>query len=143
MGERKGKRPSIFARVARRPSHKPGKVLPKRTDGIPGPSHNPATNFLIADVAIKAGSYLARRGVEKGMLAGRYGKDTARDIVLNKSIKDTLVSTVLARVATRSVPGALIIGGGALAKALLDRRKSRLRAKAEGDQELLEQARGE
>ena len=138
-----GKRRSLLNQIARRPLPRPTRALPKRTDGIPGPSANPATNFIIADVAIRAGSYLARRGIEKGLLAGRYGKDTAHAIVHNKSLKDTLISTLLARVATRSVPGALLVGGGAAAKALLDRRKSRLRAKAEGDQSLLEQARGE
>lgn len=144
MSERRGKRQSIFERVARRPSHKPSKPLPaRRSDGIPGPSENPETNFVIADIAIKAGSYLARRGVERSMLVGRYGKETAHQIVHNKTLKDTLISTVLARIATRSVPGALVVGGGAVAKALLDRRKSRLRAKAEGDEALLEQARGE
>lgn len=138
-----GKRRSLLSGIARPPSRRPDKILPKRSNGIPGPSDNPATNFIIADVAIRAGSYLARRGVEKGLLAGRYGKETAHAIVHNKSLKDTLVSTLLARVATRSVPGALLVGGGAVAKALLDRRKSRLRSKAEGDQTLLEQARGE
>jgi hypothetical protein len=137
------KRRSLLNGIARRPLRRPGKALPKRSEGIPGPSDNPATNFIIADVAIRAGSYLARRSVEKGLLAGRYGKDTAHAIVHNKSMKDTLISTLLARVATRSVPGALLVGGGAVAKALLDRRKSRLSAKAEGDQALLEQARGE
>ena len=133
----------LFAAFARRPSRRPGKNLPKSSDGIPGPSRNPATNFIIADVAIRAGSYLARRGVEKGLLANRYGKDTAHKIVENKSLKHTLISAALARVATRSVPGALVIGGGAIAKTLLDRRKSRLGAKAEGDRKLLEQAHGE
>lgn len=138
-----GKRQSIFERTARRPSHKPGKVLPRSTEGIPGPSENPATNFLIADLAIRAGSHIVRRGVEKGLLSGRYGKDTARQIVHNKSLGRTVVSAILARVATRSVPGAVLIGGGALAKTLLDRRKTRRRAKAEGDKALLDQARGE
>lgn len=138
-----GNRRSLFARIARRPSHKPGRTLPDRTDGPSGPSDNPATNLLIADVAIRAGGYLVRRGVEKGFLAGRYGKDTAHAIVRNKSLKDTLVSAILARVATRSVPGAVVVGGGALAKTLLDRRKKRRHARAEGDKELLEQARGE
>jgi hypothetical protein len=138
-----GKRRSIFERIARRPSRKSAKVVYERTAGIPGPSENPATNFIIADVAIRAGSYVARRSLEKGLLAGRYGKDTAHRIVHNKSLRDTLISTVLARVATRSLPGALLVGGGAMAKTLLDRRKSRHRARAEGDQALFEQARGE
>lgn len=138
-----GKAGSIFERIARRPSHKPVKRPRGPAEGIPGPSENPATNFIIADVAIRAGSYLARRGLETGLLAGRYGKDAAHRIVHNKSLKDTLISTVLARVATRSLPGALLVGGGAVAKTLLDRRKSRHRAQAEGDKALLEQARGE
>ncbi|HEU4819767.1 MAG TPA: hypothetical protein VFS87_01240 [Qipengyuania sp.] len=143
MSDRRGKRQSIFERIARRPSHKPAKALSERTEGMPGPSENPETNFIIADVAIRAGSYVARRSLEKGLLAGRYGKDTAHQIVHNKSLKDTLISTVLARIATRSLPGALLVGGGAMAKTLLDRRKSRHRAKAEGDQALFQQARGE
>ena len=94
-------------------------------------------------MAIRAGSYLARRSVEKGLLANRYGKDTAHKIVQNKTFKQTAVSWVLARVATKSVPGAIIVGGGALAKTLLDRRKKRHRAKTEGDAELIQQAKDE
>lgn len=139
MARRKG----IMETVARRPAHRPRKLLPKRSDGIPGPSENPATNFLLADIAIRAGSYLARRGVEKGLLANRYGKHTAGKIVQNKTLGQSLVSLLLARVATRSVAGALIVGGGAVAKALFDRRKSRRAAQQEGDAKLLDQATGE
>lgn len=136
------KRKSLFENVARRPLHRPAKPLVKPTEGIPGPSNNPATNFLLADVAIRAGGYLARRGVEKGLLAGRYGKGAAHNIVINKTLGQSLISFALARLATRSVPGALLVGGGALAKSLLDRRKSRLRATVEGDAKLIDQARG-
>lgn len=135
------KRKRLFATTARRPSHRPKKLLPKKSDGIPGPSTSPATNFILADIAIRAGTYLARRGVEKGLLANRYGRDTAHHIVANKTLGQTLISLALARVATKSVPGAIVVGGGAVAKALLDRRKNRFRAKAEGDRKLLEQAR--
>ena len=138
MAKRKG----LFEKLARRPSKRPAKLLPKSSEGIPGPSTNPATNFILADVAIRAGSYLARRGVEKGLLANRYGKDTAKGIVINKTLGQSLVSLALARLATRSVPGALVVGGGALAKSLLDRRKSRLHAKREGDAKLIDQSRG-
>lgn len=138
------KRSGLFAAIARRPSHKPSRAV-RRADKpaeVPGPTDNPATNLVLADVAIRAGTYLARRGVEKGLLAGRYGKETAHDIVSNRSVKQSLMSFILASVATRSLPGALLVGGGAVAKTLLDRRKSRHRAKREGDRELLDQARG-
>ena len=114
----------------------------KRTK-VPGPSENPATNLLIADVAIRAGSYLIRRSVEKGLLRNRYGKNTAREIIQQRTLGQTLVSTGLARIASRSVPGALIIGGGALAKTLFDRRKSKRRQQVEGDAQLIEQAQSE
>jgi hypothetical protein len=141
MAKRRSK--GLFARTARRPSHRANKLLPKKSDGIPGPTENPATNYLMADMAIRAGSYLARRGVEKRLLANRYGKSTAKDIVQNKTFKQTAFSWVLARIATKSVPGAIVVGTGALAKTLLDRRKNRHRSKAEGDAELLDQARDE
>lgn len=114
----------------------------KRTK-VPGPTENPATNLLIADVAIRAGSYLIRRSVEKGLLRNRYGKNTAREIIQQRTLGQTLVSTGLARIASRSVPGAFIIGGGALAKTLFDRRKSKRRQQVEGDAQLIEQAQSE
>jgi len=138
MAKRKG----LFAEIARRPSHKPSRAVKQadKAPAVPGPTENPATNLIMADIAIRAGTYLARRGVEKGLLTGRYGKQTAHDIVKNRSLKQSLTSFVLASVATRSLPGAVLVGGGALAKTLLDRRKSRRRAKIEGDRKLLDQA---
>lgn len=110
---------------------------------VPGPTDNPATNLLVADIAFRAGGYLFRRAMEKGMLRNRFGKTTAREIVENRSIGKALVSSGLARIATRSVPGALIIGGGALAKTLYDRRKSKRSQQADGDAKLIEQAQSE
>lgn len=137
------KRTGLFSAIARRPSRKPSRITKRTGEAakVPGPSENPATNLILADIAIRAGTYLARRGVEKGLLAGRYGKETAHDIVKNRSLKQSFTSFVLASVATRSLPGAVVVGGGALAKTLLDRRKSRRRAKVEGDRQLLDQAR--
>lgn len=137
MAKRKG----LFAKVARRPAHRPDKARPHAKAGdVPGPSTNPATNFVLVDIAIRAGSYLARRGVERSLLTTRYGKNTAREIVASKTLGQTLLSLALARLATRSIPGAVVVGGAAAAKALLDRRKLRRHAQAEGDRQLLDQA---
>ena len=114
----------------------------KRTK-VPGPTENPATNLLVADIAIRAGSYLIRRSVEKGLLRNRYDKDTAREIIEKRSLRQSVVSSGLAMIASRSVPGAVIIGGGALAKSLYDRRKSKRRQQADGDTKLIEQAHSE
>lgn len=112
---------------------------PGRRRRVPGPTENPATNVIMADVAMRAGSYVLRSAVEKGFLKGRYGKDTASEIVSNRSLKKTLASFALAKLATRSLPGAVIVGGGMVAKTLFDRGRAR-RARRAGDRELLEQA---
>jgi hypothetical protein len=41
------------------------------------------------------------------------------------SLKGKFVGAALARVATRSVPGAIVVGAGVIAKALYDRRHAR------------------
>ena len=119
------------------------KATPKKRADVPGPSEDPATNIMLADVTIRAGSYILRRSVEKGFLRGRYGRDTARDIIRNKSLGTSLMSFALARIATRSLPGAVLVGGGALAKTLYDRRKGKRKAERDGDRKLLEQAHDE
>ena len=95
----------------------------------PGIISSPAANLLLADVAIRAGSYLARRSAEKGLLSGRYGRDTAKELIASRSLGYSLTSFALAKVATRSVPGALLVGGAALAKTLFDRSQKRRKAR--------------
>ena len=36
-----------------------------KRDDVPGPSENPMTNFLLADLMIRAGSYVARDAIER------------------------------------------------------------------------------
>ena len=72
------------------------------------------------------------------MLRG-YGKDTAREIVQNKTLGQTLVSFGLAKLATKNLPGALLVGGGAVVKSLYDRRRGQ-QQRREGDRDLIEQA---
>ncbi|MCL6250525.1 hypothetical protein M3P36_05630 [Altererythrobacter sp. KTW20L] len=105
---------------------------------VPGVTDNPATNLLLADIVMRTGSYLLRRVVQRGFLKQRYGKDTAREIVHNRSLGRTLVSVAVARLATNSIPGAMLVGTGIAAKLLYERGKSRHQATREGDAELLE-----
>lgn len=156
MASKKG----LFERIARQPSRKPARPKPdgEATGGIsdaagrgvakivgaassdpnhvPGPSTNPATNLIIQDIAMRAGGRLMRHAVEKGLLRGRYGGGWAKAIVENRSLVQTLLSGMLARYATRSLPGAAIIGTGLAAKTLYDRRQSKKAAKKAGDKTL-------
>lgn len=90
-----------------------------------GPIPDPAANLLLADVALRGGGLLLRRGIERGLLKTRTSSAVAKQIVNNRSMSKTLFGAAIARVATRSIPGAIFVGGGMLAKAIYDRRKQR------------------
>ncbi|MEL0252852.1 MAG: hypothetical protein VW935_13030 [Novosphingobium sp.] len=100
---------------------------------VPAPSPNPMTNLILADIALRTGSLLLRRGVEKGLIASKMGSKRAGRLIEGRSMVQTLVGASIARLATRSVPGAIVVGGGLLAKTLYDRKRSR---KAEVDGEI-------
>lgn len=94
---------------------------------------------MLADIIIRMGSYALRGGVEKSFLKGRYGRQTASEILKNRSLGHTVASIVIAKFATRSLPGAALVSTGIAAKVLYDRGKSRHEARAEGDADLLKQ----
>jgi hypothetical protein len=105
-----------------------------------GPSPNPMTNLIIADIALRGGGRLLRHVIERNLLGVKYTPDKARDIVKGRSMAQTLIGTAVAKIATRSVPGALLVGGGLIAKTLYDRNRKRGEAEAEGAQAVDEQA---
>lgn len=111
---------------------------PPDENPVPGPSTDPATNLIIHDLILRATGRLTRHTVERALLGRRYGSQFARDVVENRSWIHTLLAYGATRVATRSLPGAAIVGGGLIAKTLLDRRQSRRRARRKGEK-LLEQ----
>ena len=118
------------------------RIVPDDRD-VAGPSPNPATNLLIHDILLRSGGRLMRIGLEKGLLRNRYGGSAAKEMVESRSMLQTLASYAVARVATRSVPGALVVGGGLLAMTLIDRRQTRRAARRKGDKALREQAQGD
>lgn len=120
-----------------------GKKLSGKVDGkpiIPGPSPNPMTNLIIADLVLRAGTRLVRHGLERVTLGTKYSPTKAKEIVKSRTMMQTLVGTAVARVATKSVPGALLVDGALLAKTLYDRSKNPVVAEAEGALAIEEQA---
>jgi len=107
---------------------------------IPGPSTNPSTNLLIASVAMRSAAMLLRRGAERGLLSARFDAEKAKDIVQGRSFAGSMMTTAAARLATRSVPGFLVVTGGLLAKTIFDRSLKRRDATRKGEKALLKQA---
>jgi hypothetical protein len=106
---------------------------------LPGPSPSAATNLLLADLALRSGARLVRYGIERSYLGSAYSPGKAKAIVKGRGLGKTLLYSAMTRIATRSVPGAILVGGGLLAKVIYDRKKSR-KAREEGSKKLQEQA---
>ena len=64
------------------------KVAPGNHE-VAGPSPNPATNLIIHDILLRSGGRLLRLGLEKGLLRNRYGGQTAKQMVDNRSMLQT------------------------------------------------------
>ncbi len=88
-------------------------------------SRSPAS--ALAGLAMRQGAKIARRSLDSKLRIGGYSPSELEGIVAGKGIASTIAIAAVTRLATRSVPGALVVGGGLVAKALYDRRK-RVRA---------------
>ena len=110
-----------------------------RGETVPGLSPNPASNLIMANAIVCSSSILRWQGVDKRCRRGRYGKDTAEAAAENQGLGSTLTALALSKVAARSSTGAVVVGGGMLARALYDRRQAK-KARAKGDAEILERA---
>ncbi|MFN3990650.1 MAG: hypothetical protein ACK4IS_10370 [Erythrobacter sp.] len=118
----------------KRPSLRKARAKPAPTDqpdtpetgiaGLPLPSTDPATNFLIADIVLRAASDLAREAIEKKTLAQTYDRAKAEELVTSQSIVKTIALYGISRIATRSPAGLALVAGGLVVKALYDRGKS-------------------
>lgn len=91
---------------------------------------SPLTTLILADIALSAGSALLQRGMNRGLPGASLVRGKAGTFVKSTSLTGSLVGTALARVATRSVPGAIVVGGGLVAKALYNKRKAARARKA-------------
>ena len=128
------------ARKVSRVAHRVGDKAKAGIQRVSGPSPNPATNLLIADVALQGATMLFRRAMQKGLLQLRFDPDKAKEIVQGRSMVQSAIAYSAGRMATRSVPGFLVIGGGLIAKTIVDRAMGHRDANASGTRKLLKQA---
>ena len=128
-----------FLKKAEQPAGTPGTDLAntagantagKAAEQATSLSNNPMTNLVLADLVLRGGGALLRRAVEQSLLGKTHGAAKAKRIIKGRTMGQTLVGTAIARIATRSVPGAIVIGGGLLAKTLYDRKRGKAAAKA-------------
>jgi len=97
-------------------------------------------NILLVDILLRTGLRLGRRQIEKGLLQRNFTRRQARRIISGRPLSKSLVSIIASRIATRSVPGAMLVGGGILAKLMIDARKSARKADGHGEKVAPDQA---
>lgn len=90
----------------------------------------PKTSLLASDVMLRGATYFARQAAEKAFLGSRYSQTIAKEAMNNRSLVNTIAAYGITRLATRSVPGAILVGGGLVAKALFDQSEKRRARKA-------------
>ena len=78
---------------------------------------------LIARIARSAGGKLLNKAAERLFPAATEPDAKSKP---KRSITGAIAGAAITRIATRSVPGAILIGGGILAKGLYDRRRAHL-----------------
>lgn len=104
----------------------------RKAIGLPLPSTNPATNLLIADIVLRGASTLFRKGVQQRVAkAGSRHEGEAQELLDGRTLITTLALYSASKLATRSVPGLMIVTGGLALKTLYDRGKARQRRLAE------------
>ncbi|AKH44078.1 hypothetical protein FHS61_001396 [Altererythrobacter atlanticus] len=132
----------------RREKRRVGKAVGSAKQGLKqgirkvrGPSPNESTNLLIADVGMRVAMILFRRSMERGLLSARFDEEKARAIIEGRPKMRALATAAVARQASKSVPGMVLLGGGLLAKVAFDRGRNRRKARAAGDKALNKMAR--
>ncbi len=87
------------------------------------------TTRLLADIVLRGGKKLLQMAVDGTLLkppaADAAAAAAPRAPKKRGSITGKIAGAAASRIATKSVPGAIIIGGGLLAKTLYDRKKAR------------------
>jgi hypothetical protein len=72
----------------------------KAVKAAPGPSSNPMSNIIFADIMLRSGGQFLRHAVERTLLGARLAPDKAKKIISGRSMTETLVGTAIARIAS-------------------------------------------
>lgn len=88
-----------------------------------------ADNKLLAEIARRGGGRLLNAAVDK-VLPVAAATEAADGAPPRKSFLRGIAGALAVRIASRSVPGAIVIGGSLIAKRLYDRRHAKDGAKA-------------
>lgn len=103
----------------------------RRKSRLPLPSSNPATNLVIAEIALRAITIIARKKIEKRVATVSYGdRDRAEEVLGGRTILSTLAMYGAGKLAVRSPLGLGIVATTLIGKTLYDRGRTLQRDRA-------------
>ncbi|HZF46209.1 MAG TPA: hypothetical protein VEZ26_07735 [Sphingomonadaceae bacterium] len=106
-------------------------------DSIAEASGEKSPGSTLAGLALRHGAKLARRTIDKRLSIGGISAGDVDSAFTARGLVGTIALTAATRLATRSVPGALVVGGGLVAKALYERRKRKREEAQQAEQAAL------
>lgn len=118
------------------PEQVPADRASEAPEPVAQPTSHPLVKLILGGIALRGGDSLLRRAVDRGLLGLDPGSAVAKAVGKRRSVGQTLIGTAIVRVATRSVPGAILVGGGLLVKTLYDRKRDRQAAGKPQDKQL-------
>ena len=100
-------------------------------DAVPalGPSPNPDTNLLIAEIVLGAVTFVSREAAARALLGKQYTQAFAKKAMKDRSTAHRVTRFAATRLAARSLPGLALVGTGLVAKTLFDRSQHKRKAK--------------
>ena len=101
---------------------------------------NPIVRLLLADVVVRNGARLLRNQTARRFISGRLGLAKSDVPAPNPGLPQRLASMAVMRLATRSLPGAAIVGAGWLAHNLYKRGKARRLARHQAQNQITQGA---
>lgn len=122
------------------PSHESSPNLPM--PHVPGPTGSNAANVMIADIVVRMGTAVLRKGVERAFFRRTVGRQDALRIEQKRSLPQKAATIALARIGTASLPGAAVVGLGLVAITVYQRRRAERFEQAMGKLKLLGKGEG-
>jgi hypothetical protein len=115
---------------------KPEPAETENGDSLPETGKKSIARQLMAEIVMGIGSSLLLGFVEKRILKTRQDEDAAQPLPNQRTKTQAVAGAAATRVATRSVPGAALVGGGLLLGSLYKRGRVRKKARLQRQAQL-------
>ncbi|WP_114521690.1 hypothetical protein [Altererythrobacter sp. ZODW24] len=98
------------------------------SDADPWPEASTTTKLIVGGVLMRGSERIMRSALGRGLQRAKLDQQTLKDAGKKPGLLSKAVSFGAVRIATKSVPGAVLVGGGLIARTLVRRRRAKRKA---------------